>query len=92
MTDNITRAKTAARNLFADKTSRRAILAGAGVATIGAAAAILLTPKGELSVGGNLIDIDELKPLGDGFYLADGWVLSEADLHKAGVALPHTKD
>lgn len=61
-------------------TSRRGLLVGAGV--IGAAGAVALAPRGDrLTASVGSIDRDNIVDLGDGFYLADGWVLTAEDLN-----------
>lgn len=90
MSEKLDQAKAAIAGALANKTNRRALLAGAGAAAAGAIA-FSVRPRGELTIAGNQVALGDLKALGDGFYLADGWVLSEADLHAAGVTLPHAK-
>lgn len=60
-------------------TSRRAfLLAGAGAGVAGAAAFLAQKPSASAQLG--RIDGRNAAPLGDGFYLVDGWVLTADDL------------
>lgn len=66
---------------------RTLLLGGAGAATL--AVAIAVAPKGG-SAGILLagVSLEDLKDLGDGFYEADGWVLTADDVRRLGGRLP----
>lgn len=76
--------KAAAATAFSDQTgklSRRKLLMGAGgVAGVSALAIAAVSGGGAVSTPVGAIDPKTAQPLGDGFYLADGWVLSAEDL------------
>lgn len=68
-------------------TSRRALFIGGGAAAaLGAGALMLRSDSGAAGKIGH-IDKRKITALGDGFYLADGWVLTADDLKAMG--LPH---
>lgn len=65
-------------------TRRNLVIAGGACA----GAAVLLQPR---NGGGHMtpvgaVDVDSLIDIGDGFYLADGWVLTAADLEGADLS------
>ena len=65
--------------------SRRKILIGAGgLAGVSVAALSLANRGGAVSTPVGTIDPKNAQAIGDGFYLADGWVLSAEDLRLAG--------
>ncbi|MEQ8934513.1 MAG: hypothetical protein RIE56_01815 [Amphiplicatus sp.] len=68
--------------------SRRALVfAGGAAAVVGAGA---LIGRGDGGARGSIGEIDRRKisALGDGFYLADGWVLTADDLNSMGLPPP----
>ncbi len=59
---------------------RRALVVGAGaLAAVGAAAALARSPRRADGLPA-AIDLASARPLGDGFFLVDGWVLTAEDL------------
>ncbi len=59
---------------------RRALIAGGGaLAVAGAAAALARAPRRADGLPAS-IDFARARPLGDGFFLVDGWVLTADDL------------
>ena len=70
--------------------SRRAlVLAGGAVAVAGIGAGALIG-AGKSNAAGSLGEIDprKISALGEGFYLADGWVLTADDLKAMGLPRP----
>ena len=76
--------KTSAKAAFADEAgnlSRRKVLLGAGgVAGVSVAALTLASGSDGVSTPVGAIDPKGAEPIGDGFYIADGWILSADDL------------
>jgi|GEM_PF-4588781 len=70
-------------------TRRNTIFAVGGVGAVAAAAMMTSSGGGKSTLVGK-IDPDKIKALDDGFYLADGWVLSADDLK--GVDLSKIKN
>lgn len=70
--------------------SRRAlVLAGGAVAVAGlGAGAFIAAGKGGAASSLGEIDPQKISALGDGFYLADGWVLTADDLQAMGLPRP----
>lgn len=60
-------------------TRRNAIIAAGGAGTLVATTALISGNGGKSTLVGK-IDPTQIKALGDGFYLANGWVLSAEDL------------
>ncbi|HPE31744.1 MAG TPA: hypothetical protein PLV61_11185 [Parvularculaceae bacterium] len=68
--------------------SRRSLVMGAGAASAASiGVAMLFAPRRRTPSLGE-IDEAEIAPIGDGFYLAGGWVLSEDDLRARGLTPP----
>lgn len=82
--------KSAAVTAFSDEAgnlSRRKLLLGAGgVAGVSLAAITVASSGGAVSTPVGAIDPDSAEPIGDGYYLADGWILRADDLR-----LPSTR-
>ncbi|OFX00716.1 MAG: hypothetical protein A3E78_11205 [Alphaproteobacteria bacterium RIFCSPHIGHO2_12_FULL_63_12] len=68
---------------------RSALLAGGGVAAAvaGVGAFALRRPTQDISFLKDL-DLSGAKPLGDGFYEVDGWVVTADDIRRLGGAAP----
>ena len=70
------------------KLSRRnALLAGAGAAAVAGVAYSLRPRRADISFLKGL-DLSSARPLGEGFYEVDGWVLTSDDLSRLGGAPP----
>lgn len=66
---------------------RTALLAGGGVAAAAAAAVAIRPRKQDISFLDG-VDLSAAKPLGDGFYEVDGWVLTADDVKRLGGLAP----
>jgi len=82
--------KLRAEQLRSLVTRRRAVLAGGGgaLAIVAALAASRSTGSRAQALRG--IDLAEAKDLGDGFFEADGWILTAEDVRRIG-GLPAAK-
>lgn len=76
-------------NLKKHLTRRNAIIAAGGVGAAAAATTLMSGGGGKSTLVGK-IDPEKITALEDGFYLADGWVLSADDLK--GVDLSKIKN
>lgn len=70
--------------------SRRALLLGAGAASLAAAGAatVLMRRGSRVTASVWPIDPSKVAEIGDGFFLVDGWVLTEDDVKKLQAARP----
>jgi hypothetical protein len=70
--------------------SRRALLIGAGAASVAAAGAAVTLMKKSSRVTASIWPIDHSKvtEIGEGYFLVDGWVLTEDDIKNFHVARP----
>jgi hypothetical protein len=66
---------------------RTALLAGGGAAAAIGAAIVIRPRKQDISFL-NGVDLSAAKPLGDGFYEVDGWVLTADDVKRLGGPAP----
>lgn len=78
-----TRAAAAGKSVREMPTRRKLLLGGSTVVAVGAVTALSMGRQG----GGNGMELavrrtpkDRIEDLGDGFYMVDGWVLTEGDL------------
>lgn len=67
---------------------RSAILAGGGAAAVAAGAAITVRPRARDIGFLRSVDLSKAKKLGDGFYEAEGWVLTAEDIRRLGGKVP----
>ena len=71
------------------RVSRRTVLiAGGGVAAVAVGAAMTLRSQARDISFLKEVDLSGAKPLGDGFYEVDGWVLTADDIKRLGGATP----
>lgn len=63
---------------------RRAMLAGGAAVAGVAGVAISARPRSRNISFLKGVDLTRARPIGDGFYIVDGWVLTERDLERLG--------
>lgn len=73
-------------NVMRITASRRTLLIGGGVATAGVLAVAAGSPRRTVATPVGPLDPSDASPLGDGYFLVDGWVMSAADLNLDGAA------